>query len=223
MQEAKSILILKASKDICGDELGLLEYHCRLLNITVYNEEVKKSSEITDVVNRYSNDNTKFDFIYLCTHGDIYGFDLEFEEKTKVDWSRFSQLICETGILKDETILLLGCCKGGLFQVATDILAVCNKINFVCGVKWNVKAWDLTTGFLVFLHNLINKNAEPSYAAQKASLATDYTFSCYDRDEVEMMPQFENRQLRLYKELGWVDSNGNWIESDPQIKENTGH
>ena len=143
-------------------------------------------------------------------------------EKIDIKWSKFSQLICENEILTEETILLLACCKGGFFQVSSDILAVCNKINFVCGVKWSVKAWDLTTGFVVFIHNIENKEAEPSYAAKKASLATDYTFMCYDRDEVETNPHYENRRWNLYFEIGWIDKEGNWIEEDEKIKENVG-
>lgn len=220
----KSILVLKASKDICGNEIGLLTNHCQLLGMNVLTEEILSENGLSEIVEKYVNAATKFDYIYLCTHGNIEGFDTDLgTDKISLKWSSFSQLMCETGILNDDTILLLGCCKGGLFQVATDILAVCNKINFVCGVKWNVKAWDLTTGFVVFLHNIENKNAEPSYAAIKASLATDYTFVCYDRDEVEMMPQYSNRQWILYQELGWADENGNWVSNDPKINENTGH
>ena len=190
----------------------------------VFSEDVINNDSIIDLVRKYSKDEVKFNYIYLCTHGDKNSFQTNLSgDKIDFSWSSFGGLICETEILKNDTILLLGCCKGGMFNVATDIMAVCNKINFVCGVKWNVKAWDLTTGFIVFLHNIENKNAEPSYAAQKASLATDYTFVCYDRDEIEMMPQFLQRQLNLYIELGWADDHGNWISTDPKVNENTGH
>ncbi|MFI5405476.1 MAG: hypothetical protein ACHQ1D_03065 [Nitrososphaerales archaeon] len=220
---AKSILILKATIDICGNEIGLLTHHCQLLGMTVYLQKIKSEKSLNYIVKRHLKLKHKFDYVYLCTHGDISGFDVDLGGSlTSIKWSKFSQLMCETGILKNDTIFLLACCKGGLFQVASDILAVCNSINFVCGVKWNVSPWDLTTGFVVFIHNIENKLAEPSYAAAKASSSTDYTFVCYDRDEIEINPQYQNRRRDLFYEIGWVDKDGKWIEKSKKIKKNAG-
>lgn len=220
---AKSILILKATKDICGNEIGLLTHHCQLLGMKVIFQKIKSEKSLNYIVKRHLKLKNKFDYIYLCTHGSISGFEVNLgTTPISIKWSRFSQLMCETGILKDDTIFLLACCKGGLFQVATDILAVCNSINLICGVKWNVSPWDLTTGFVVFIHNIENKLAEPNYAASKASLATDYTFVCYDRDEVEINPQYQNRRLDLFYEIGWVNKDGEWIENNKKIKKNAG-
>jgi hypothetical protein len=221
---AKSILVLRASKDICGDEVGLVTHHCQLLGMTVFKEDVPSEEALTKVVEKYLALDIHFDYIYLCSHGDKDGFETDLSgTKIFIPWTSFSQQLCENGILNNDTIFLLACCKGGLTQVGIDIMSVCNKINYICGVKWNAFPWDLTTGFVVFIHNIENKNAEPSYAAQKASLATDYTFVCYDRDEVEMTPHYRIRQKELFSQLGWTDDDGNWIETDPKINENTGH
>ncbi len=219
----KNILILKATKDICGNEVNLIQNHCELLGMTVYSNDIQSEVSLRQTIQDYSTRNINFDYLYLCTHGSTESFLVNLGGNDEhVRWSKFAELICETGVLNDETILLLACCKGGFFQVATDILACCSKINFVCGVKWNVRPWDLTTGFVVFIHNIENKDAEPGYAAQKASLATDYTFVCYDRDEIVNHPQYEHRKYNLFLELGWIDTNGAWIETDPKIKENVG-
>lgn len=220
----KSILVLRASKDICGDEVGLVTHHCQLLGMSVYKENIPDETTLHVVVEKYLNLEIEFDYIYLCTHGDKDGFYTNLSgTEICIPWTSFSQQLCENGILKNETIFLLACCKGGLTKVAIDILSVCNKINYICGVKWSAFPWDLTTGFIVFIHNIEQKNAEPNYAAEKASLATDYTFICYDRDEVEMMPQYKIRQEEIYIELGWADDDGNWTETDIKINENTGH
>lgn len=208
----KSILILKASKDICGSEIGLLENHCKLLMMHVYTEDVTDESCLSDIIQSYKSKGAALDYIYLCCHANKEGFDADMgASKVAISWAMFSKIICEAEILMDDTILLLGCCEGGLIQVAIDIMAICNSINFVCGVKWKVKPWDLTTGFIVFIHNVEKKNAEPNYAAKKASLATDYTFLCHDRNEVEMIAQYNYRKEELYKEIGWKDENGEWI------------
>lgn len=220
----KSILVLRASTDICGDEVGLVTNHCQLLGMSVCKEDIPDEATLKIIIEKYLISGIEFDYIYLCTHGDKEGFSTNLSgSDVFISWTSFSQQLCENGILKDETIFLLACCKGGLTKVAIDILSVCNKINYICGVKWNAYPWDLTTGFVVFIHNIEQKKAEPNYAAEKASLATDYTFSCYDRDEVEMMPQFKIRQKEIFYELGWADDDGTWTETDPKINENTGH
>jgi hypothetical protein len=219
----KNLLILKAHHDICGDEIGLITHQGQFLGINVKEETVDCEQTLIDIFEKYSSIGLEFDFVYLCTHADSYAFDIEMGvNKTDMTWGRFGQLVCESGILNDNTVFLLACCRGGLFKVATDMFAVCNKINFVCGAKWTLRPADLATGFVVFLYNICFKKAEPFYASQKATLATDYSFVCHDRAEIESHPQFEHRRFELYKEIGWVDEAGVWIETDETIKENTG-
>lgn len=219
----KNVLILKATKDICGSEVGLMKNQCELLGMTVYEESILSEASLVSIISKYSAIGVCFDYLYLCTHGNPDSFLVNLGDKEEtIRWAKFSEIICENEILNPDTMLLLACCKGGFFQVASDILACCNKINFVCGVKWNVSPWDLTTGFVVFIHNIETKRAEPNYAAQKASLATDYTFVCYDRDEIEMNPSYENRKYNVYLELGWINNEGEWIEEDEKIIENVG-
>lgn len=217
----KRILILKASKDICGDEMSLISHHCRLLEMEVVEEEFDSEGNLIECLDRLEKESQNFDYLYLCTHGNTKEFLVDTgDSPSNIKWSRFSQLLCERDILNSESILLLACCKGGFFNVTADIFACCNRINFVCGVKWSVRPWDLTTGFVVFIHNIETKLAEPSYAAKKASLATDYTFVCYDRDEVESNPAYNHHRYSLFFELGWMDDEGNWIEDDPVINQN---
>ena len=219
----KNLLILKAHHDICGDEVGLITHQSQFLNISVREEVIDKEDTMIEVFEKYSVQGMQFDFVYLCTHADGYAFEIQMGiDKSVMTWGRFGQIVCESGILNDNTVFLLACCRGGLFKVATDMFAVCNKITFICGAKWTLRSADLATGFVVFLYNIGYKKAEPSYAAQKATLATDYSFVCHDRSEIESHPQFENRRWDLYKEIGWVDQEGVWIETDETIKENAG-
>ena len=219
----KKALVLKASEDICGDEMGLISHQFKLLGIETVSEIVKDQKHLREIIETCIQKNLNFDYVYLCTHGDKEGFSIDFNGITEyVSWAAFGTAMCESSILNEDTIFLLACCKGGLFQVATDMMSDCNKINFVCGVKWTVHKWDLTTGFVVFIYNIEVKNAEPAYASQKASQATDYTFMCYDRDEIETNPQYLQRQANLFFENGWTDNDGHWIEKDKKVIENVG-
>jgi hypothetical protein len=219
----KNLLILKSHHEICGNEVGLITHQSQFLKIDVKEEDIFDTATMTDVFVKYKASGITFDFIYLCTHGDSEGFDIDMGSGlSSMTWAKFGQVVCESGILNDNTVFLLACCRGGLFKVATDMLAVCNSINYVCGATWELIASDIATGFIVFLYNLVLKRAEPAYAAKKASLATDYTFICYDRSEIESHPQFQNRRWNLYYELGWIDKEGNTITTDETILENTG-
>lgn len=219
----KHLLLLKAHKEICGNEVGLITNQAQLLGIKVKEEVIDSEETMLEVFDKYAALGIQFDYIYLCTHGDAAAFEIENnEKKSEMTWAKLGQNICESGLLTEDTIFLLACCRGGLFKVATDLFAVCYKVNFICGVKWSLEAADLATGFVVFLYNLIYKKAEPAYAALKASQATDYSFVCHDRAEIESHPQYENRRWQLYQEIGWVNNNGDWVEEDETIKENAG-
>lgn len=219
----KYLLILKAHEDICGNEIGLVTHQAQFFNITVVEETIDSERTLLDIFEKHEREKISFDFVYLCTHADSSGFDIKMGiDKSEMTWARFAQIVCESGVLNYNTVFLLACCRGGLFKVATDMFAVCNKINFICGAKWTLRPADLSTGFVVFLYNLCFKSAEPSYAAQKATAATDYTFVCHDRSEIESHPQFENRRWALYREIGWADEQGIWVEDDEKIKENAG-
>jgi hypothetical protein len=50
----KSNLILKASKDICSNEIGLIGNHCQLLGMDVYPEEVFLEETLSAIVDMLS-------------------------------------------------------------------------------------------------------------------------------------------------------------------------
>ena len=74
---AKSILVLRASKDICGDEVGLVTNHCQLLGMKVYKKNVPDEAALTKLVEEYLASAVHFDYIYLCSHGNKEGFETD--------------------------------------------------------------------------------------------------------------------------------------------------
>lgn len=212
---------MRAAKDVCGDEVTLIESHCQLLGFDVEKIDIGSADDMKGQLKKFNNAELKFHYVYLCTHGNTECFLADTRGKQEeITWIDFSLALCENDTVAENGILLLACCKGGFYQVAADVFAVCAAIDFVCGVKWSVSPWDLTTGFVVFIHNMETKRTEPSYAAQKASLATDFSFVCYDRDDAEMNPSYQNRRFQVFLDLGWIDKEGCWIEEDPTITEN---
>ncbi len=219
----KKLLVLKGSKDVCGDEIGLITHQARLLMMEVVEEQLVDETSLESIFAKYDVVGEGFDYLYLCTHGNKDGFEINTGAGNFfVQWWEFAGILCPTEVLNEDAIILLACCKGGLFKVTSEIMAACSSIGYVCGVKWSLANWDLTTGFIVFLYCMEVKFSEPSFAARKASEATDYTFVCYERTEIESNPQFSNIQDELFRNLNWTDNNGAWIEENEQIKKNVG-
>ena len=53
-----------------------------------------------------------------------------------------------------------------------------------------MKNIDLIIGFNVFVYNIECRNIDPILAANKATLATENRFVCFDRLEVEAEPMY---------------------------------
>lgn len=135
----KKVLILKATRDICGNEVSLMTSHCRLLGMSVFEEDIGSILSLRSVVEKHSKEDIYFDYLYLCTHGNPESFIADMDgEQNSISWAELSTVLCENGTLNDDGVVLLACCKGGFFQVACDIFACCNSVSYVCGVNPSV-------------------------------------------------------------------------------------
>jgi len=179
----KKLLLIKASSDI--NDKAIMDIHCHAehYNISAEHIEIASIEEL-----KVKLQNKKLDYIYFAGHGnsDCFGDERTFI----VDWSEIGQIICETDCLNVGAIVMLYCCKGGLNVVAYKLFSVCPKIEYICGAKQNVKNIDLIIGFNVFMYNIENRNIDPILSAQKATLATEIRFECFDRIEVEANPLY---------------------------------
>jgi hypothetical protein len=191
MNEKRRLLILRASEEVCGSETELIRSHSELIGIEVVTKSVSSEEEMRTIL----RENGAFDYFYLCTHGSREGFQLGDEI---MSWSEFAGITCTTDCLKEGATFMLACCRGGLNIVAYDIFIGCPDIDFVCGPTAKTYPWDLTTGFVVFMHHLVVKHADPTHAAAKSTAATDFTFKCFDRVEVECQADFQRRRRTLY-------------------------
>jgi hypothetical protein len=218
----KNLLILRAHKDVCGNEIGIIETQGKFLNIGVFSEDLEDESSVFKIVEKHRELGRCFDFIYVCSHGNQNGFEINMDGKDRFfSWASFGQAICESSILNDDTVFMIACCKGGVFSVATDIMAMCDKIFSVCGIKSKAKPLDIATGFVVILYNLLFRKIDLINACRKASNATDMEFVSYYRDEIEYNSQFYNRQSELFKEVGWVDEEDQIVVQDSDVFSNS--
>jgi hypothetical protein len=174
------LLFLKASSDICAAEVDHLKTVADMFHM---------ESEIIEFVDRekFEKDVTgrkPFDYIYLAGHANPEGFG-EADGSKFCSWWDFGTSLCATSILTNGSVLLLGCCRGGLRMVGWLLFQSCASIDYIAGPRWTVTGQDITTGFHVFIYNMLIRKEQPGTAAVRASAATGYDFFCHDRVEID--------------------------------------
>lgn len=177
---ASKVLIIKASCDICKNEIDHIETIAKMFGLT---------PEIINLVDMVQFQQSIFQkgpyqYIYLCTHASPYSFG-EADGSKLFSWEEFAQVLCATNCLDNDAILLLACCRGGLKKVADTLFLNCENIDYVCGPRWKLTGADISTGFHVFIYNVESRKEQPSIAVDRSSKATGYDFFCYDRVESE--------------------------------------
>lgn len=176
----KRMLLVKASNDVCATEIQHVQKICEMFRVE------HKAVELLSLETFHTEAQTlgKFDFLYLGAHADVMSFG-EADSSRSYDWEQFGSVLCSADCLQPESVLLLGCCRGGLKMVAMKLFLACSKIDYVTGPRWTVTPQDITTAFHVFLYNMVVRREQPSTAANRASAATGYDFYYYDRVESE--------------------------------------
>ncbi|MBV4356500.1 hypothetical protein [Pinibacter aurantiacus] len=176
--DEKHMLVLRASEDISNAEIVNICSQIAQYGIKADIEEIDGLEKLTTVF----KSGKQYDYIYLATHGCESSWG-NISGSVSITWIEFAALTCITDVLKPGAIFLHSCCRGGLNQVAWQMFACCEKIEFVCGPRHNLLAVDLTIAFNLFLYNLEIKRIDPVRAAEKVLDATDIRLTCFDKVE----------------------------------------
>lgn len=177
----KNILILRA----CGlkdekQECDNIKSQAELYKLEIHDYCPKNNSELVAILNK----GISFDYIYLSSHGSDTGFG---NESGAIDytWFDFGVELCSSMCMKEDCIILLSCCRGGLNQVAYDLFYCCSKIAYIVGPRQSLFTHDMLISFNILLYNLEHRNVDPIIACEKVKLGTDIRFVCFDRLETE--------------------------------------
>src|SRR6185437_3436203 len=192
----KNILILRA----CGindeqQECDNIKLQAELYNIDVHDYCPKNNDELIEILNK----GITFDYIYLSSHGNIDGFGNE-SDTIYYSWFEFGNELCNADCMKQNCIILLSCCRGGLNQVAYDLFYCCTKISYIVGPRQSLYPHDMLISFNILLYNLQHRNVDPIVACEKIKLGTDIRFICFDRLETESEPEYLHRVKEHNKE-----------------------
>lgn len=187
----KKILLIDASGESCAGEIKHLEAVAEMFKLECKKITVNCGKSLRGELDCLKD---RYDFIYLAAHSSPDSFGDE-ANKISIGWVNFAMALCGTQCLEQESILLLGCCRGGLKRVADMLFLACNQIDYVCGPRWNACDKILAVGFHVFLFNILRRE-QPTTAIERASKATGQDFFHYDRADFE--DEMQNRSY-VYK------------------------
>ncbi len=180
----KKLLVIRVSTDVMDESIRDIYCHARHYKIEPFHKDVKTIEELSSAL----SDGNQYDYLYFAGHGN--GQYLGDNKDFSITWSEVGSIICDSNCLKQGSIVMLYCCKGGFNTVAFQLMASCNNIEYVCGAKQSIKNIDAIIGFNVFMYNIENRRIDPSISAKKATKATDIRFECFDRTEVEANPHY---------------------------------
>ncbi len=194
-----------------SQELELIKIQAELYKIECDTHIISNTDEFsTDLFQ------AKYDYIYLSAHGNENGFGNG--EDVYVNWKNFGQILYNSKCLNESSFLLLSCCRGGLNDVAYDLIYFCDKIDFVCGPRYSLYTEETILGFSVFLYNVEYKRLDPIIACEKIKKASDLRFICFDRLEVQTEPSYliTKEKYTITK----VDLNNDGVRDEILIDEN---
>jgi hypothetical protein len=197
MNGKMNCLFITASTSACAGEVNLVR-GC-LKNLGIGLREIEWLSQ--EDFERQMSPDKKYDFVYLGAHADGAGFG-QTHGVVLHPWESLAYAICSTNCILPGGTLFLGCCRGGMKTVALKILTACHTIDYICGPHWTVTGNELTAAFQAFVHSRVKKKEEPCKAADRATEACGFKFSCHDRQELEA----EIETLRKIQQTEWAVS-----------------
>jgi hypothetical protein len=183
---SKTILILRA----CGlkdekQECDNIKSQCELYGLEVHDYCPKTNVELKTIL----NNGNSYDYVYLSSHGSSDGFASE-DGAVDFSWFDFGIELCSSMCMKQDCIIMLSCCRGGLNQIAYDLFYCCDQIAYIVGPRQSLFPDDLLIGFNILLYNLEHRYVDPIVACEKIKLGTDIRFICFDRLETETEPAY---------------------------------
>ena len=177
----KRLLLIRATTDYSAEVVEHMKQICNLLGI----EFVLYDYVNLDDFKAFATSEGSFDFLYLGAHGSHGCFGERCPPHTR--WAGFGLAICESAILREGTVVFLGCCHGGLKRVALILFCNCPQIVTVCGPRWKVDQFDVALGLHTFLNNILIKMEEPDCAAARTQEATGRSFPIYNRFDLSLI------------------------------------
>jgi len=188
-EQAKTLLILKVSRDVHLYETSLIEAEARQYGYDVVVHDVQHEDQL------WATPEGPWSIVYVCGHGHREGVG-QADGSMLLAWDDVASALCDH--LGPEAWLFLACCRGGLREVVHTMLCACWSLEYVFGAPWKATPSELACAFHVLLHQFTHRQLEPARAADRAGEAIDRTIKSFDANEVRDSDRF----------LDWCEARG---------------
>lgn len=124
----------------------------------------------------------QFDYLYVAAHGNPSG--IAAGPNNFIRWADFAAEICNSPGLRDNSVIYLGCCFGGLKRGALVMLHLCPTIHHVCGSQCEIDSRDALLAFHTFVsHHCKGMESETIKCAVATAIGKGFDiFSRYNMD-----------------------------------------
>lgn len=168
------MLIIRISEDVSDRYVNTLRLLNLEYNISTVHFEANDEEEIKSALCSGT-----YDYIYFAGHGDESAFSNR--EGFMMTWEDLASTLCLSDALKENSTLMMYCCKGGSKNAVQTLMEGCKKISYVCGSMDDSFSMELLMCFSLFIYNVEYKKKDPLTASIMSSEATGAKFYCVPR------------------------------------------
>ena len=194
-----------------AEEIESINLQAKLYDIEVTSKFIKNEKELFDTL----KESVKYDYVYLSAHGDENGFS-DNDGEIDIKWTDFGESLNDNDCLAEDSHLLLSCCRGGLNDVAYDLINFCSNIAYIVGPRNNLTTEETLMGFNSYLYSVEYRELDPVIATEKIRSFIDLRYICFDSLEVKTEPAYLMR-MNDY-EINYVDKDNDGIKDELIIR-----
>lgn len=168
------MLIIRVSEDVPDSYINVLRILNLQYNISTVLFEADSEQNIHDALC-----SGNYDYIYFAGHGD----ESTFSNKTgfMMSWEELASLIRHSDAIKENSMLMMYCCKGGSKDAIEKLMLGCKNLDWVCGSTQDSFSMELLMCFSLFIYNVEYKKINPLTAGLISAEATGAEFQCIPR------------------------------------------
>jgi hypothetical protein len=191
MTKNESLLFLNMTDDY-SEAKNAIESLCKFQQIDFAEHKFKTLDELEKFLG--TQNQLEFDYIYVGSHGNEEGIASCSSGTDFIRWADFGVVLCNSSGLKNSTVLMLGCCKGGIKRGALTLFSRCQRFNRICGMQCNLNGPDAALAFQTFVH-ASRQHLDDNTIAARVSAGLGKQFSVLSRYEMDVEIMTLNKLL----------------------------
>ena len=185
-----------------------IKTHAKHYHMDVDDHCIKTNEEFLQTMSKILQQQSKYDYIYLSSHGNSAGFSSD-DEAVCFSWEDFGNELCVSECLKENCIVMLSCCRAGLNNVAYELFLACGQIDYVIGPRQKLSSVEMINAFNIIMFNIEHRDIDPVRSCKKVEEGIDIRLMCFDREETTETYSYKMFFEQRFKEFEEYDEKTN--------------